>query len=136
MANGGDVTLKALKELNETSPESVNDILDYLSEALPYEMVNAGDKDFLLVHAGLDNFDKSKKLGDYTAEELTTKSPDISQKYFDDIITVFGHTPTDFYGSEYDGKILKTETWIDIDVGVPDNSPVLLRLDDMKEFYL
>lgn len=136
MANGGDVTLKALKELNETSPESVNDILDYLSEALPYEMVNAGGKDFLLVHAGLDNFDKSKKLGDYTAEELTTISPDISQKYFDDIITVFGHTPTDFYGSEYDGKILKTETWIDIDVGVPDNFPVLLRLDDMKEFYL
>ena len=35
------------------------------------------------------------------------------------------------------GKILRTETWIDIDVGVPyGNSPALLRLDDLKEFYL
>lgn len=35
------------------------------------------------------------------------------------------------------GKILKTDTWIDVDVGVPyGNNPCLLRLDDLKEFYL
>ena len=39
------------------------------------------------------------------------------------------------HGEEYEGKIIKTETWIDIDVGAGfGRQPVLLRLDDMKEF--
>lgn len=51
-------------------------------------------------------------------------------------ITVFGHTPTICFGEEYKGKIIKTKTWIDIDVGAADGKtePVLLRLDDMEEF--
>ena len=58
-------------------------------------------------------------------------------EYYDDIITVFGHTPTMSYQPESKGKILKTSTWIDLDVGVPyGNSPALLRLDDLEEFYL
>ena len=39
------------------------------------------------------------------------------------------------YGEGYRGKILKTRTWIDIDVGAGYGmEPVLLRLDDMQEF--
>ena len=50
-------------------------------------------------------------------------------------ITVFGHTPTICFGEEYKGKIIKTKTWIDIDVGASVGfEPVLLRLDDMEEF--
>ena len=47
----------------------------------------------------------------------------------------YRYTPTLAFGDEYDGKIIKTETWIDIDVGAGfGRQPVLLRLDDMKEF--
>lgn len=135
--NGGDVTLKTLKSLIQTEPDKLADILDYLREAPVYETVNVGNKDFLLVHSGLDNFDKNKKLSDYTVDELIWAWPEITDEYFDDIITVFGHTPTMSYDHANKGKILKTKTWIDIDVGVPyGNSPVLLRLDDIKEFYL
>lgn len=135
--NGGDVTLKALRELMHSSPEMVEDILDYLREAPLYETVSVNDKDFLLVHSGLDNFDKNRKLSDYTADEFIWAWPEITDEYFDDIITVFGHTPTMSYDNTIKGKILKTKTWIDIDVGVPyGNKPVLLRLDDLKEFYL
>ena len=50
-------------------------------------------------------------------------------------MTIIGHTPTVVYGKEYDGRIVKTDTWIDIDVGTGfGRAPVLLRLDDMKEF--
>lgn len=39
-------------------------------------------------------------------------------------------------GKEYAGKALKTRTWIDINVGVTyGKKPVLLRLDDLQEFY-
>lgn len=137
MLNGGDVTLTALRMLKNKTPEAVDDILEYLKEAPLYETVTAGGKDFLLVHSGLDNFSPDKKLSDYTADEFIWAWPELTTRYFDDVITVFGHTPTMNYCEEYKGKILKTDTWIDIDVGVPyGNSPALLRLDDMKEVYL
>lgn len=135
--NGGDVTLKALRSLMQTEPDIVTDILEYLRDAPVYETVSVGNKDFLLVHSGLDNFSKNKKLADYTTDELIWAWPEITDEYFDDVTTIFGHTPTISYDHANKGKILKTKTWIDIDVGVPyGNSPVLLRLDDLKEFYL
>lgn len=135
--NGGDVTLKSLRNLMKQSPDTVFDILDYIKEAPLYETVNVNGRDFLLVHSGLDNFDKNKKLTDYTADEFIWAWPEITDKYIDDIITVFGHTPTMAYDHLNKGKILRTKTWIDIDVGVPyGNNPALLRLDDLKDFYL
>lgn len=136
MQSGGDVTLDTLKALYRKSPETVWDIFDYLHEAPLYEGVSAGEKDFLLVHSGIGNFSRDKKLSHYSADDFLWAWPELSDEYFDDIITVFGHTPTMTYGEEYTGKIIKTKTWIDIDVGAAyGQKPVLLRLDDMKEFY-
>lgn len=137
MLNGGDVTLKSLSKLGKKSPETVRDIYDYLADAPLYEAVTAGENDFILVHGGLENFRKDKKLSEYTAEELIWCLPELDDEYFDDIITVFCHTPTMSYGDENKGKILKTRTWIDIDVGAAyGQEPILLRLDDFKEFLL
>ncbi len=134
--NGGDVTLKSLSKLNKKSPETVANILDYLHDCPLYEAVTSGGKDYLLLHSGLDNFSKSKKISDYTPDEILWAWPELNDKYFDDIITVFGHTPTMNYGEQYRNKIINTGTWINIDMGTADGKtePVLLRLDDMKEF--
>lgn len=134
--NGGDVTLKALSKLNKESPETVADILDYLHDAPLYEAVTAGGKDYFLVHSGIDDFEKDKKISDYPADAFIWAWPELEDEYFDDITTVFGHTPTKYYGEEYSNKIIKTRTWIDIDMGAGDGvtEPVLLRLDDMAEF--
>lgn len=137
MRNGGDVTLKALRKLAAASREELYDILDYLREAPLYETVSSGGRDFLLVHAGLENFRKDRKLSDYSSDELLWARPAIDENYFNDVMTVFGHTPTGSYGVAYEGKILKTATWINIDAGAASgNEPVLLRLDDMAEFSL
>ena len=41
------------------------------------------------------------------------------------------------FGKEYKDTIIKTDTWMDIDMGAGfGEEPVLLRLDDMKEFRL
>lgn len=133
--NGGEVTLKALREVLRNEPEMVADIFYYLKDAPLYEAINVGGRDFLLTHSGLGGFSENKNPEDYTFEELLWNRPNFDDSYFDDIITVFGHTPTAYFGSEYSGKILYTKTWIDIDVGISDGkSPILLRLDDMKEF--
>ena len=134
MLNGGDITLKALRALPR---EKQQDILDYLRDCPLYEAVTAGGKDFILVHAGFDNFSKKRKISDYSPEELLWAEPEIDDEYYDGIHTVFGHTPTSLMDKEYSGKIVKTRTWTDIDCGAGSGrEPILLRLDDNKEFSL
>lgn len=135
MFNGGDLTLSYLRELNKTSPETVSDILDYLHDAPLYEAITVGENDFLLVHSGIDNFDKNKKLSSYSSDDLLWARPKLDEEYYDNIITVLGHTPTMHYDTMYQGKIIKTKTWINIDVGAGfGQEPVLLRLEDFKKF--
>lgn len=132
--DGGDITLKAMQKLPK---ETQQDILDYLRDCPLYETVNAGGKDFILVHAGLGNFDPNKQIEDYTTEELLWSWPELTDIYYKDKITVFGHTPTFSFGDEYEGKIIKTDTWIDIDVGAGfGREPVLVRLEDMREISM
>lgn len=111
-------------------------VIEFLRDAPLYDTVDIGDKHFILTHSGLGNYLNYKKLSDYTADELLWNRPSLTDEYRFGTITVFGHTPTFVYGNEYNGKVLKTETWINIDVGAGYGySPVLLRLDDLKEFY-
>ena len=110
---------------------------DYLRELPLYETAEAGRKDYLLVHAGLENFSPDRKLSDYSADELIWNSPKPGDRYFDGVTTVFGHTPTFSFGEKYRGGIYRTATWMDIDAGAAWGcEPVLLRLDDMKAFRL
>ena len=134
--NGGDITLKSLSKLNKESPEVIADILDYLHDCPLYEAITASGKDYFLCHSGIDEFEKGKKIGDYPADAFIWAWPEIGDDYFDDIITVFGHTPTMNYGEQYRNKIIKTRTWIDIDMGAADGitEPILLCLDNMKEY--
>ena len=132
LTNGGEVTLKALRSL---PAEVREDIFDYLKDAPLYEAVTAGDRDYLLVHAGIEHFSLNKKLSEYAPDDFLWVHPKITDTYFSDVMTIFGHTPTILYGEGFNGRIVKTGTWIDIDVGASyGNEPVLLRLDDLKEF--
>lgn len=133
ITNSGQSTIDALSAIEQSE---VKFILEFLQEAPLYETVTVNGKDFILTHSGLGNFSPDKKLSDYTNEELLWNRSCIEQKYFDDITVVFGHTPTVYYGDEHKGKILFTDTWIDIDVGAGLGlPPAILRLDDMKTFY-
>lgn len=132
LRNGGQVTLNALRSISE---EERNDVLDFLREAPLWEAVTAGERDFILVHAGLGNFSPEKKLSDYAADELLWARPPLDERYFEDIMTVAGHTPTFIHGEQYDGLPIFTDTWIDIDSGAAyGREPVLLRLDDLQWF--
>ena len=134
IANGGNVTLRELRKLPR---ETQQDIFEYLKDCPLYETVTAGGKDYILVHAGLDNFRKDRKLSDYSVDELIWTWPELTDEYFDDVHTVFGHTPTRSLDPRCNGGILRTRTWTDIDVGAAyGNEPVLFRLDDGETFQL
>ena len=134
MADGGDATLKAMHKI---SREEQLDILEYLRECPLYETLSVGEQDFLLVHAGLGSFVQTKRFDDYSMEDLLWTWPQITDEYYEDIMTVFGHTPTLAFGEEYQNKVIHTKTWTAIDMGAGfGHEPVLVRLDDMTEFRL
>ena len=125
-----------MKALLRSDPELVQEILAYCEDAPLYTCVEAGGREFVLVHAGLGGFSPDKDLSDYTPDELLWIRPELEDRYYDDRITVFGHTPTEYYGEEYRGRALRTPTWINIDTGAQGKAhPMLLRLDDLQEFY-
>ncbi len=131
--NGGSPTIYALAELQR---KEINDIIAYLSAAPLYKTLSVNGRDFVLVHSGLGNFRKDKKLSEYTPYELLWTRPGLITQYSDDFTVIFGHTPTACYGNKYMGRIVKSESFINIDVGVAmGQEPALLRLDDMKEIY-
>ena len=132
--NGGAVTLNSMRSLSRTAQKS---ILQYLREAPVYDMVSTDEANYLLVHAGLENFRYDKKLSEYSPGELIWTSPKIGENYFPDIKVIFGHKPTFTYGEGYRGTTVRTRTWIAIDTGAAyGERPVLLRLDDLREFRL
>ena len=132
-ANGGDVTMDNLARLSDEQKAA---IFDYLEDTPLYEAVTGGGRDFVLPHAGLGNFRADKKLSEYTPMELLWERPMPDDRYFENgVTTVFGHTPTIYYGREYRGCVMKTDTWMDIDTGAADgHQPTLLRLDDLRTF--
>lgn len=135
--NGGGPTLKGLQRLLKSDPESVYGILDYLRDAPLYENLDLNGQRFILVHAGLGNFDSERSLSDYTPEELLLDRPSLSTNYDVDGRVIFGHTPSNQFGEEYAGRAIHTSSWSCIDTGVAQGyAPMILRLDDMKEFFL
>ena len=132
--NGGESTINAL---SKTSEAKRAEIFEYLRECPLYDTVSVGDKDYLLVHGGLGNYEEGKKITDYSDGELLWARVFPSTRYSDKFITIVGHTPTYAYGGVCDGRIYKSETWINVDAGAAGGlAPALLRLDDMQEFYV
>ncbi len=135
-ANGGECTIKAF---SKEAPEARQDILEYLDECPIIESVRAGGKNYVLVHSGLGNFSPDKDIYDYSADELLWERPNIETKYKPGEYTVvFGHTPTVYYSETHKNRILKTESWWDIDTGaaLEDGKPMLLCLDNGYEYYI
>lgn len=135
--NGGGPTLKGLQRLLKRDPEAVQGILDYLQDAPLYEELKVNGQRFILVHAGLGNFREGRPLSSYSPEELLLDRPSLETRYDPDSRVIFGHTPSLLFGETYTGRAVHTESWSCIDVGVSlGHAPMVLRLDDMQEFYL
>lgn len=133
--NGGAQTLNSISKLSEAQRLNV---LDYLSDFTGYQTVDAGDKSFIMVHAGFDNFRPERRLSDYSVGELVWHQPDPEFRYFEDesIYVISGHTPTLAFTGE--PRIIHKNGNILIDCGACFEGRRLACLcpDTMEEFYV
>ena len=97
LSQGGDTTMEQLKRLSRAERL---DILDYLECASCYELLEKEDELYILVHAGIRNFDPMKELDEYEPIDFLWERLDYSRRYFpsERIFLVTGHTPTQLIG--------------------------------------
>lgn len=132
--NGAEPTIRALAELGRRRPSALGDVLAYVRRAPLYDTVDTAAGSLLLVHSGLGGFDPNRSLDAYLPDEMLWHRPHPEERFFEDRITILGHTPTDHYGTPR--RMFVTPTWIDIDVGgAMGRPPMLLRLDDLTPIY-
>jgi len=137
ISNGGTPTLSVISQLLAIASDRVKQVYDFLHTLPLYAELHVNGRDFVLVHGGLGDFSAERPLSDYLPFDLLWCRPSLNKRYFENKTVILGHTPTQYYGSQYSGRMLNTDTWLDIDTGAAyGGSPMLLRLDDMKEFYL
>ena len=131
--HGGYTTLSKFEALNDSQRQT---IWDYMRSFKPYELLAAGDRTFILCHAGLGKYYENKPLTEYTLSELTGDRPTFGKIYYDDSYTVIaGHTPTISITGKpeiYTSGNLKI-----IDCGATFGGALAcLCLDTMEEFYI
>ena len=91
--NGGHATADSLMNLSE---EQRRKVLCYIKDLPWYRTLTLGDTEYIMVHAGLEEYDRDREISDYTPEELVWYSPEANAEFWPDEnrILLVGHTPT------------------------------------------
>ncbi len=110
--DGGMTSLKGFLALSEDEREG---LLEYLGEFALYEEAEAGGREYVLLHAGLDNFSPERDLDSYSVDEMIFHAPDYDRVYFPDRYLVSGHRPT--LAEKTPGRVLEKNNHIAIDCG-------------------
>lgn len=130
---GGQSTIDEFHKLSEEEQE---DVIDYLEEFSLYEEIEAGGRDYVLVHGGLENFDPERDLDDYHIDDVLFNVPDYSRVYFEDKILVTARELTSsIKDNPVPDRIYTGNNHIAINCGEGKNVGAIC-LDSLKEFYL
>ncbi len=134
IAEGGAKTIAGFKDLDGDMREGV---LEYLEELSLYEEVEVKGRKYLLLHAGIADFDESTPLEDYMPEDFVSEPLDPEREYFSDVTIIAGHVPTYEFPDADRGKIHYGEGSIFIDCGAAYGEALAcLCLDNGKEYYI
>lgn len=132
--DGGQKTMEGFKALDEDMKEGV---LEYLEDMSLYEEVEVKGKKYLLVHAGIADFDPDSELEDYMPEDFINAELDLARPLIEGVTLVVGHTPTYSIDGAQNGKIYHGEGSMVIDCGAAFGEPLAcVCLDNGKEYYI
>ena len=114
--NGGEVTVEKFRKLNR---DEMADILDFLRDAMPYELIEDNGKLYILVHAGIHNFELDKELDEYDISDFIWERAEYEKRYFPNerVFLVTGHTPTTLIHRDKRPVIYKQNGHIAVDCG-------------------
>ena len=125
-------------EFTNLTLEQKEMVIDYLEDFEGYAELEVNAKNYILVHAGIEDFKEDKPLSSYQLDQFVFSPIDYNHVYFNDKIIITGHTTTNLI--ENNPKpfyIYQGNNHIAIDCGCGyGNQLGVIRLDDLKEFYI
>lgn len=91
--NGGRDTVNSLYNVSD---EDIKAIYEYILSMPYYMTAKAGNREFLMVHAGIADFDENKPMEEYSVRDLVWQRPNFNAKLFsqEHKYLLVGHTPT------------------------------------------
>ena len=135
MSNGGTTTIKKFSAL---SSDERKEILDYVGHFDVFFDLEVNGRKYLLVHAGINHFSRDKDLYEYDIDDFVWVRPDYEKAYYDDVIVISGHTPTQLIpGNPNPGYIYRKNNHIAMDCGAFSAEGRLagVCLETGEEFY-
>lgn len=134
LLDGGRATYREFQAL---LPLERRLVLNAMGDFLHFAEVRVGERDFVLSHGGIGNFEPTRPLSEYSIHELAFTRTDYAREYFKDKYFITGHTPTALIEGATEGRIYKCGNNIAIDCGaVFDLGLGCLCLDTMQEIYV
>ena len=133
--NGAKTTIDEFRELDREMQEEV---IEFIKDFSIYEELKVNGKEYLLVHAGLGNFEPEKEVEDYSLHDLVWKESDFEKQYFDDKILITGHTPTQMIeNNSKSGFVYNKYNHLAIDCGgyLPGGRLAAVCLETGEEYY-
>lgn len=133
--NGAGSTMDELHKLDVHTRKVV---FEFIAEFSLYEEVHVNGKVYILVHAGLGNFDPDRPIWEYELDEVVWERPDYGRPYYPDKYVITGHTPTMIIDENpRRGYIYKNNNHIAIDCGAGFGGRLAcLCLETEEEFYV
>ncbi len=133
--NGGELSLADFLWLNDGQAKIV---WKYMRNMPLYKKLEVGDRQFILIHGGLENFSLTRPLEDYEPNEILWCRPNPDTTYYPDKHVIFGHTPVQMLDADAPVKIYRQGNLVDIDCGCVFRGGRLgcLCLDTMEEIYV
>ncbi|MBO5305799.1 MAG: metallophosphoesterase [Clostridia bacterium] len=134
LSGSGRSTLVGFHTLDEDMKEG---ILDYLSDMVLFEEVKVKGEEYLIVHAGLKDYDGKTPLEELDADAFLGESLDPQREYFEDKTVIVGHIHTSELPDADENMIYYGEGSIYLDCGAARGGRLgCLCLDNGKEYYV
>lgn len=116
ISNGGEVTLEQYRLVDA---DTQKEIIQFLSESPCFEMLIENSVLYILVHAGISNFQREKELDEYDSVDFLWERMDYTRDYYQSskIYIVSGHTPTFHIREDKDPLVYENNHHIAIDCG-------------------
>lgn len=130
--------LGTISEFSKLSKQEMKELLEFVGDFEAYVELEVNGQKYILVHAGLGNFSENKELYDYTINELVWTRTDYEVPYYEDVIVVTGHTPTQtILANPRPGYIFRGNNHIAMDCGAYHSHGRLagICLETGEEFY-
>ena len=116
LKDGGRVTIEQFLKLSGMERQ---EICSYLRNSKAFVVLEHDNEKYILVHAGISDFEESKPLEQYQFLDFIYERIDYSKRYYsnEDTFIVTGHTPTIYINNSPEYAVYKGNGHIAIDCG-------------------